>query len=111
VSLDASYVAVSAAMSALFGVGAFVSVILLSRRERAFLSTTYRTWLGVALLLCLATPPLVTWGSSGNISLSDAYLLRKREYFHAGWGKVLIAYSMFLGLALGGLFAAVARRK
>jgi hypothetical protein len=87
VNFDAGYVAVSAVLSTLFGVGALVSVIVLSRRERAFLSSTYRVWLGFAALL------------------------QKRQYFHAGWGKVLIAYSMFVGLVLGGLFAAVARRK
>ena len=110
-TLDAGYVAVTAVLSALFGLGALVSVAVLSRRERAFLSTTYLRWLAFGALLSLIAPILVTWGASGNISLSEAYLLQKRQYFHAGWGKVVIAYSIFIGLVLGGLFAAVAQRK
>ena len=69
-NFDAGYVAVSAVLSTLFGVGALVSVIVLSRRERAFLSSTYRVWLGFAALLCIVAPLLVTWGASSHISLS-----------------------------------------
>jgi len=103
----ATYVVSSAVIAGFIGLGAFVSVVVLSRRNREFLTTTYRGWLAFAALLCLLAPLGFMWGASGNISLSDAYLLQNRQYFHGGWSRALTAYSMFAGLVLGGLVAAM----
>jgi hypothetical protein len=96
----------SIALAVAVAVGGFIGVVVVARREQAFLSTTYPKWIVIAVVLSLVGPILVHWGSPSNVSLADAFFLRN---VGAGWGTVLIAYSMLAAVLLGGLIAALTR--
>jgi hypothetical protein len=98
----------SIALALAVAVGGCIGVVVVARRERVFLSTTYRNWIVITVVLSLVGPILVHWGSPSNVSLADAFFLRN---VGAGWGTVLIAYSMLAGVLLGGLIAALMRTK
>jgi len=98
----------SIALAIAVAVGSFISVVILARRERTFLSTSYWRWVVVGVALGLVGPIFMRWGSPSNISLADAFLLRN---LGGSWGKVLIAYSMLAGVLLGGFVAALMRTR
>ena len=96
----------SIGLSAAVGIGGLIGVVLLARRERHFLCTTYWKWLAISGTLSLGVPIVTRWGGPGNASLADTFLLRTLD---VGWGKVLIAYAMFAGVLLGGVVATLVK--
>lgn len=99
------YLIYSSLLAFLVFVGAIAAVIVLSRREADFWRATYPKWIWFTCLLSFIAPPFL---QPPNISLVDTYLLRER---FAGWGDVLIVYSMFMGVLMGGFAALLIRAK
>jgi uncharacterized membrane protein YhaH (DUF805 family) len=81
---------------------------VVARREPHFLRRNYWKWFLFTAALSLVGPLAMTWQNPTGISVQDAFLLRRS---YPGLGTVLVAYSMFFGIAFGGLIAGLLRWK
>jgi hypothetical protein len=77
-----------------------------ARREPAFLTHRYLTWLGALVVWAAIIPFLYMWQTPSQITYAEAALLRVRR---VGWTHVLIAYLGLLGLVIGGAIGIVDR--
>ena len=98
----------SVGFAVVLGLGAVVAVIVTARGQPDFFGGRFWKWVLVTAALSLANPFLATWGSPTDVSLEDAFLLRRP---YSGLAMVLGSYAMFLGVVIGGLIAKLIRWK
>ena len=78
----------------------------LSRSRPEFLGYAYWKWVAVSAALCAIVPVLYFAGDSHDISIVGAYSI---GVWYVGAGKVLLCYSVFAGLLIGGLIGAMTK--
>lgn len=86
--------------AAIYGLIALVGSIVGLRQLPVFRRSLYWWLLAIAFCNSLLQPFVYMWMTSYTVSLADAVLMRT---FHAGSWLVAEGYSVFLGLAVGGL--------
>jgi hypothetical protein len=86
--------------AAIYGLIFLVGTIVAIQKYSAFRRRWYWLLLITAFGYCLLSPFVYMWITSYRISLADAFLLRS---LHAGSWRVAEAYSVLIGVVLGGL--------
>ena len=86
--------------AAIYGLIVLVGSTVAIRQSLVFRRRWYWWMLTIAFGNCLLRPFIYMWTTSYKVSLADAVLMRT---FHAGSWRVVEGYSVFVGLAVGGL--------